>query len=51
MHEFKHGQLHSSSGDPVTKRKQAVAIAMSESGQSWKSKKKGGKKKSKKSCM
>lgn len=37
MHEFKHGKLHSGSGDKVTNPKQAVAIAMSESGQSKKS--------------
>lgn len=30
MHEFKVGTLKSSSGDKVTKRKQAVAIALSE---------------------
>lgn len=32
MHEFKHGELHSGSkkGPLVTKRKQAVAIALSE---------------------
>lgn len=32
MHEYKHGQLHSGSsrGPVVTKRKQAVAIALSE---------------------
>ena len=36
MHEFKHGELHSGSkrGPKVTSRKQAVAIAMSEAGQS-----------------
>ena len=34
MHEFKHGDLKSSSGDKVKSRKQAVAIALSESGQS-----------------
>jgi hypothetical protein len=35
MHEFKHGSLHSGStkGPKVKSRKQAVAIAMSESGQ------------------
>ena len=35
MHEYKHGELHSGSkrGPLVTSRKQAVAIAMSESGQ------------------
>ncbi len=30
MHEFKEGTLHSSSGDPVVNRKQAIAIAISE---------------------
>ena len=32
MHEYKHGKLHSGSksGPQVTKRKQAVAIALSE---------------------
>jgi len=30
MDEFKHGSLKSSSGQKVTKRKQAVAIALSE---------------------
>jgi hypothetical protein len=34
MHEFKHGELESSSGDKVKSRKQAVAIALSESGSS-----------------
>lgn len=36
MHEFKHGMLHSGSkhGPPVTSRKQAIAIAMSEARQS-----------------
>lgn len=36
MHEFKEGELHSGSkqGPQVTSRKQAIAIAMSESGQS-----------------
>jgi hypothetical protein len=34
MGEFKEGSLRSSSGSKVTSRKQAVAIAMSESGQS-----------------
>jgi len=33
MSEFKRGTLHSGSGDIVTKRKQAIAIAMHESGQ------------------
>lgn len=38
MHEFKHGELHSGSkqGPKVTNPKQAVAIAMSEAGQSRK---------------
>ena len=30
MHEFKEGKLKSSSGKKVTKRKQAVAVALSE---------------------
>jgi len=34
MHEFKEGDLKSSSGAKVKSRKQAVAIALSESGQS-----------------
>lgn len=34
MEEFKAGTLHSSDGKKVTDRKQAIAIAMSESGQS-----------------
>lgn len=34
MHEFKTGALRSSSGQKVTSRAQAEAIAMSESGQS-----------------
>ncbi len=33
MHEFKEGDLRSSTGAPVKKRKQALAIALSESGQ------------------
>ncbi len=41
MHEFKEGKLRSSSGDKVTKRKQAVAIALSESGQSREQRKPG----------
>lgn len=42
MHKFKHGQLHSGSrGGPVVKnRRQAVAIALHESGQSRKGKRK-----------
>ena len=36
MSEFKKGTLRSSSGEKVTDRKQAVAIAMSEAGLSWK---------------
>jgi hypothetical protein len=34
MHEFKEGDLKSGSGAKVKNRKQAVAIALSESGQS-----------------
>ncbi len=34
MHEFKHGELKSRSGEPVRKRRQAVAIALSEAGAS-----------------
>jgi hypothetical protein len=34
LHEFKEGDLHSSSGQTVKSRKQAIAIALSESGQS-----------------
>jgi hypothetical protein len=30
MHEYKHGDLRSSSGKKVTSRKQAVAIGLSE---------------------
>ena len=33
MHEFKEGRLKSSSGDKVTKRKQAIAIGISEAKQ------------------
>jgi hypothetical protein len=41
MDEFKHGQLKSGgSGKKVTNRKQAIAIALSESGQSNKQKSK-----------
>jgi hypothetical protein len=38
MHEYKHGELHSGSkkGPKVKSRKQAIAIAMSESNQSKK---------------
>jgi hypothetical protein len=47
MHEFKEGELESSTGKKVKNRKQAIAIAMSESGQSRKQrsrrKTKGGK--------
>lgn len=44
MHEFKAGTLRSSSGQKVTKRDQAVAIAMSEARRGRKGrKKKGGK--------
>ena len=40
MHEFKHGELHSGSkkGPKVTSRKQAIAIMMSQTGQSRKKK-------------
>lgn len=38
MHEFKHGELKSSSGKKVKNRKQAVAIALSEAGASRKQK-------------
>jgi hypothetical protein len=34
LHEFKAGTLRSSAGPKVTNRKQAIAIALSESGQS-----------------
>lgn len=34
MHEWKHGELTDTAGDKVTDRKQAVAIALSESGSS-----------------
>jgi len=47
MHEFKEGELDSSAGKKVTSRKQAVAIALSESGQSRK--KTGGTRKTAKS--
>jgi hypothetical protein len=43
MHEFKHHTLKSGSGRKVKSRKQAIAIAMSESGQSRKRRKTGGK--------
>jgi hypothetical protein len=39
MHEQKHGNLKSGSGRKVKSRKQAIAIAMSESGQSRRRKK------------
>ena len=38
MGEYKRGTLRSSSGKKVTKRKQAVAIAMSEAGMAKKKK-------------
>ena len=40
MHKFKHGQLHSGSkkGPVVKSRKQAIAIGLSESGQTKKRK-------------
>lgn len=34
MHEYKHGELKSSSGGKVKSRKQAVAIALNEAGAS-----------------
>ena len=34
MGEFKAGELHSSSGETVKKRDQAIAIALSEAGES-----------------
>lgn len=45
MHKFKHGQMHSGSkmGPKVDKRNQAIAIGLSESGQSKKQRKKVGK--------
>jgi hypothetical protein len=39
MHEYKEGDLKSNSGRKVKSRRQAVAIAMSESGQSKRRKK------------
>lgn len=39
MHEYKAGDLKSSSGDKVKSRKQAIAIGLSESGQSYKDRK------------
>ena len=41
MKEHKQGKLRSGSGKKVKSRKQAIAIAMSESGQSKKRKKRG----------
>lgn len=34
LHEYKHGELKTSAGDKVKSRRQAVAIALSESGES-----------------
>lgn len=42
MHEYKVGTLKSSSGDKVTSRKQAIAIAMSEAGRMKTRKRRGG---------
>lgn len=39
MHKFKNEELKSSTGEKVTNPKQAVAIALSEAGESKKSKK------------
>ena len=41
MHEYKTGTLKSSSGDKVTNRKQAIAIALSEQERSRKARKNG----------
>ncbi|HUK58182.1 MAG TPA: DUF6496 domain-containing protein [Stellaceae bacterium] len=51
MHEYKRGSLKSGGGRKVKSRKQAIAIAMSESGQSrnGRKRKKGTKKKGRKS--
>lgn len=43
MSKFKRGELYSSSGHKVSNRSQAVAIGLSESGQSKKQRKKVGK--------
>ena len=48
MHEKKMGTLKSSSGAKVTSRKQAIAIGLSESGQSNKAKDKAARMKAKK---
>lgn len=45
MGEYKRGTLRSSSGRKVTSRKQAIAIGLSESGQSRKQKKRKKRKK------
>jgi hypothetical protein len=42
MDEWKHGELKTNAGKVVKYQKQAVAIALSESGQSYKDKKKNG---------
>ena len=46
MREHKQGKLRSGSGGKVKSRKQAIAIAMSESGQSRKRRKSSGRRKS-----
>ncbi len=52
MHEYKHGELKSGRGrrGKVKSRRQAVAIAMSESGQSYKRRGKGKRKTTRKSA-
>jgi len=44
MDKWKHGELKTNAGKVVKDQKQAVAIALSESGQSYKEKKKNGNK-------
>lgn len=49
MSKFKRGSLHSSSGQPVRSRAQAIAIGLSESGQSRKGKGRAQRKKARRS--